>query len=65
MFNCSKSPYICYRDKYPCKVSEKKNFFFNPFIIKNGEYDPRKLAIDKILDNSGPLCTWILYPSQG
>ena len=46
MFNCSKSPYICYRDKYPCKVSEKK-LIFNPFIIKNGEYDPRKLAIDK------------------
>ena len=41
------SPQICGRDRYPCKVSEKK-LILNPFIIKNGGYDPKKLAIDKI-----------------
>ena len=45
MFNCSKSPQTCYRDRYPSKVSEKK-LILNPFIIKNGGYDPKKLAID-------------------
>ena len=38
---------ICYRDRYPYKVSENK-FILNPFNIKNGGYDPKKLAIDKI-----------------
>ena len=42
------SPQICYRERYPCKGSEKKNFFLNIFIIKNGGYDPKKLSIDKI-----------------
>ena len=36
---------ICYSDRYLCK--SQKNFFFNPFITKNGGYDPEKLAIDK------------------
>ena len=42
------SPQICYRDRYPCKGSENKIFFLNTFIIKNGRYDPKKLAIGKI-----------------
>ena len=41
------SPQICYRDRYPCKVSEKK-LILNPFTNKNGGYDPKKLAIDKM-----------------
>ena len=32
--------------QYPCKGSEEK-LILNPFIIKNGEYDPEKLSIDK------------------
>ena len=48
MFNCSKSLQICYRDRYPSKVSEKI-LILNSFIIENGGYDPKKLAIDKNL----------------
>ena len=40
------SAQICYRDRDPCKGSEKK-LILNPFIIKNGGYDPENLANDK------------------
>ena len=50
------SPQICYRDRYPCKVSEKK-LILNPFTNKNGGYDPKKLQLTKCLYNSGPYFT--------
>ena len=65
MFNCSKSPYICYRDKYPCKVSEKKFFFSILSLSKMVNMIQESWQLTKILCNSGPHCTWVLYPSQG